>query len=197
MVQNIVSYSNKREREAREILKKIDLESQIKDLGRLKLIGSINHHTMIKPDIDLVVFTKDKKDIGKIVSILKKIFKEDKRFCGEQIKSRKQLSGKMIHVFYKADILWKFDILVTINNFWKDLEFENKLKEVVKGSKRKTILDLKYYFYKNNLSRASLSMDIYTAVVKDNVKNIEDFFRYLDKQGTIKKNFKYKSWYKT
>lgn len=197
MVIDLIKYSEKREQEARKIIERLNLEEKIAKLGKLKIVGSINHHTMIKPDIDLVVYVKNKKNINKTLLVLNEVFKKNSKFYGEWTEDRKSLFGKSIHVFYKTKIIWKFDILITTNGLFEDNKFNEMLKKAVNTSKRKDILKLKYYFYKNKLSTNSLSMHIYNAVTKENVKTVKEFFGYLEKREIYRKDFKYKEWYKS
>jgi hypothetical protein len=193
---NLIKYSDSREQEARRILEELSIEKEIGKLGKLTIVGSINHHTMIKPDIDLVIYVKDKKSIDKIIQNLKDIFKKNSRFYGEWTEDRRSLFGKSIHVFYKTKIIWKFDILVTTNKLFKDKQFNEILKRIVKTEKRKNILKLKYYFYKKKLSTSSLSMHIYNAVINQDTRNVKEFFNCLAEKGINRKDFKHKEWYK-
>ncbi len=188
-MQIVKEFSKRREKEAIALLKELDLKNKITEFGEIFISGSVKHHMVIKPDIDLIIITKK---TGDTLKILDNYFDSDKNMVRKWVENRKSLGGKSIHIFYKDKIIWKLDILI-VNKKIKD-----KYEKLNKASleKRMRILKLKYHFYKKKLKLPSLSTHIYDAVISDFADDIQSFYDYLKKLGITKKDFKKDSWEK-
>ena len=190
-MKQLLKYSNDRKKTAEKILKETGIVAVLKQFGKVMFVGSFANNTMIKPDIDIVIKAKNKPEMNKILLFLKKFISNNRKFFGEWTEDRKSLSGKSIHFFYRDELDWKFDVLLTTKTEKKSLKLQSQISRAVLNKKiRNDILTLKYYFYKRKLRLNGLSVHIYNAVIKEKIKDIKNFMKYLEVNGVRKGDFK-------
>ncbi|MDD5331882.1 MAG: hypothetical protein PHE43_03635 [Candidatus Nanoarchaeia archaeon] len=186
---NYIQYSKRREKEAVRIMDALNIQNQIPISCKIIPVGSFSLHTMIKPDLDFVIKVSDGKHVKLAISALHRFFKKDNKFFNISIEDRPSLAGKSIHAQYKSKSNWKFDILVSTNNLKKYYELKNLIDKKMTPDKKRIILNLKYYFYMKRLYVPALSMHIYDAVLKKNIKNTREFISYLESIGVKRSDF--------
>lgn len=175
-------------KEADKILKESDLLNILKIYGEVKFVGSYALDVMLRPDLDVLVFSS-KHDFSKLKETLKQIVIKNyfQQICfANWVDFRKQdtLNGYYIQPQIKiGNNNWKLDIwLLTRDQYKPQTERFAKLLKFEKKSefKKLSILSLKNEFRKG--SKYIKPIDgklIYEAVLEKGVQNKPDFMKYL------------------
>jgi hypothetical protein len=161
----------------------------LRPYGELLIEGSYAYHTMIDRDIDIRVIIKDnapnivlRNQIIQTILAINNVWKlhmvdhanyhwsDDPRAIGIWI------GPQIIH----NDHLWNFDIWVFDElNGHKNLEIFNQMKNISEEN-RASILEIKQYCLENNLKiKGSTSVDIYRAVLDNDISSPQE---YLEKR---------------
>jgi len=177
-----LKFSKNREKEANKILMETNLFSLLRRFGKVKRIGSYSLGLMIKPDIDFVVKVKNYSDIQKTIKEILKLYKQIPKLKLKKIVDRNNLGlkGKSIHFEYPDNDVWGIDVLVSTNDFRAYEKLKAKVNNKITPQKKKIILNLKYHFFKKKDKVKNTSYPIYISVLDGKVKNIKDFYKYLE-----------------
>lgn len=176
-------YSKKRKLEADKILQATNLFNRLKEFGKVKQVGSYVLDLMVKPDLDFVLRVKKKSEIDKTIKKIKEMSKDIDKVSFKKVVDREKLGlyGKSIHLHYYSKDIWGIDILVTIKDFKVYNELSRKVKNKIIPKKRRDIIKLKYYFYKNKKKVKNIPYCIYVSVLEGKVSNLKELYEYLDK----------------
>jgi len=165
-----------------KLLYKEGLFNLLNSFGKAQIVGSYDLDLLVKPDIDISICV-DKFDIDKYFSLCAQIAK---KFKPSRIKYLDQSVQKLPFPFTNGyylglhiprdDILWKIDGWVfTKDVFEQRVDFHNKIKERINDINREIILSIKKEICD---SPSYVSVDLYDAILFDNIKDIEEFYRW-------------------
>jgi len=166
--------------EADKLLKYSHIYSLLSRIGEAKITGSYDYNLMLGPDIDIYVIVSESKAKTAALDALNHLIQQNfwngylyYDFVKHSSKNHPDFP-KAYYVGVKSDfsgIRWKVDIwfgnedTLSINNNW--------IKDSLNDDAKQIILDLKAF--RNDGEIKASSYDIYLAVLKDNVKGVEDF----------------------
>ncbi len=188
--------------EAHEVLKNIKLLSILTKYGIPFLVGSVETGLMAWKDIDLEVIVKNiNKDL--IAEITSSLIRNSARRLDFSIVDNRNPddSGKGPIGYYiglkyydpttpKKELVssnkntWKIDLWLVLEGNARSDKSTEDLKAKLNSENRQIILDIKNQIMEHPLYRYEIfSTDIYSAVLENNVTNIEEFKSYLNKIG--------------
>ncbi|MBS4220285.1 hypothetical protein KHA96_18445 [Bacillus sp. FJAT-49711] len=178
-------------REANEILYTLGLFNILKKYGNPHISGSYLLKMMTWRDLDIYLESDRMNDelffeLGKEISINLKPAKMSFRneLIGRTPHLPKGLYWGVYTTFFGQQ--WKIDIwAISSREFQKKLSEFEKLYSQIDSIKRKRILDLKSQLHSHHKYRkVFFSVDIYEAVVQDNIQTINQFKEWLiEKNG--------------
>ena len=166
--------------EADKLLDYSQIYSLLSRIGEVKMVGSYDYNLMLGPDLDIYVIVP--KDMAKVAALdaLKQLIKQNYwngYLYYDFVKhSSKNHPGfpKAYYVGVKSDFSgnrWKVDIwfgqedTLRVSNDW--------IKDKLNDENKKLILKLKAA--RNDGEIIANSHDIYLAVLRNNVKDVEEF----------------------
>lgn len=200
---NILDKSKKIQKEAQDVLKTLDLINLLSSYGKPEVIGSVALELMTWRDIDIEVVVENLSHniLAEVVSnLLKKSFRRldfaviDNRVrFGQNSKTPKSLYIGM--KYFGDDIpndqllganpnIWKIDIHFLLEQDSQGKQKTNEIRKKLTKDNRKIILEIKDQVAMNPKYRKEVfSVDIYQAVLDENVKNLKGFKEYLKKSN--------------
>lgn len=201
MNMDLIKQEEKLQKEAKEVLNKLDLIKLLSKYGQPEIVGSLALGLMTWRDIDLEIIC-EKLDRNFITEIATYLIKQPSRRVDLTIADNSdQFSSsgpKSLYIGFKyfGDELepneiygsnpkaWKIDmhflLIDDVRAIKKTKELDSKLTEQT----REIILKIKNILASNPGYRKEItSLDIYTAVLDYNVKNITNFKSYLKNIG--------------
>lgn len=180
-----LKFSRNRKLEADRILKETELFKKLEKFGKVKQIGSYFLNLMIKPDIDFALRVKKDSEIDKKIKEILKMSKSIKNISFKKIVDRKKfgLNGKSLHLYYHGKELWGIDIFISTEDFSDYNKIKRKVDNRITPKKKKNILKLKYYFYKNNKKEKGIPFRIYISVLDNDISNLRELYQYLKKNS--------------
>ena len=158
-------------------------------LGETVISGSFSYNLMIKPDIDLSVFTNS-VDIAMIAEIAQMITTMDQ--VSMVLVSNKLIKrpdpGMPVGVYLRVkrlfeDVEWNFDIWIMKREDYISSEFDGMIR--LPATQHDLLLLLKYqlkavrmYPGSSKISNSFSSADLYRAVLRDNCKSLDDLIEW-------------------
>lgn len=193
---NLLLQQDQLQKEAYKVLEHLQLISTLKKYGEPKIIGSLDLGLMTWKDIDIEVVTQklDKESLGEIAQYL--ISKMGTRIDLGIIDNTRKGNNGLPDGFYlgikfyskyeyhKEKEFWKIDLwFVEKQNAQGRIKTE-QIKEKLTPEKTAIILEIKNEVAQNPKYRKEIfSMDIYNAVLGEQVKDLEGFKIYLKNFG--------------
>jgi len=178
------------QREAYEVLEKLDLLNILSTYGKPDIVGSLATGLMTWRDVDLEVVGEINED--KYWEVVKKIFHTPdykRTFVIDFRNSVNPNTPKGLHIcitdydFKKDRNLWKVDIWFVDRKPGEET-FNEWIKDKITDNNKPFLLSLKKEARKYpKYGKDIFSVDVYKAVIEEDAKNIEDFKRYLQKTG--------------
>ena len=158
----------------------------LNSFGKAQIVGSYDLDLLVKPDIDISIGV-DKFDIDKYFSLCAELAKT---FKPSRIKYLDQSIQKLSFPFTKGyylglhiprdNISWKIDgWIFTKDVFEQRVEYHNMIKKQINDSNRKIIMTIKKQICD---SPSYVSVELYEAVLFQNVKTIEEFYKWYKKK---------------
>ncbi len=184
---SILDKQNKLQTKALQVVNNLKLEGVLSKYGEFKLVGSIVYGLMTWRDIDIdLILEKDPTDL-EFWEISKKLFVPNVKLLQlTDNRSQKELDrprSMYIAVKYEDEEkqIWKIDIRLLGKEFVTTDAVEELIKTAT-GEHRKSILTIKSHVHDNpKYHKTFSSLDIYEAVIKQNVTDLNGFHIYLDK----------------
>ena len=183
--EDLVIKQNELQKEGNEVLEKIGLLSTLSNYGQVVVSGSLVTGLMSWRDIDIEVLTEN-PSIDSVFNVAKLLLENNKvKSIQVQDNTRHRMhdhqpDGMYLGFRYQGQDVWKFDIwFLTGNNHTgkDDIEWINS---TMTPEKQKSILNIKSKISDNPKYRKSIfSIDIYKAVLNENVKSYDEFGEYL------------------
>ncbi len=166
---------------ADKLMRKYPIEKMLSEIGEYDLDGSYLYGWMAQPDIDPYIFVH-KPNIDEVTNFVRKIMRLDGVIKGNIVNytSYPPTTGKPkgIYLGLKIDFmdqLWNFDIWFMNKNDLLDVEFFYKgWYKKVNTEQADAIILLKFQLNELGVyGKEFFSADVYRAVVKDGVRNLD------------------------
>lgn len=187
---NLLKNQSVLQEQANEVVLCLDLKNLLSKFGEFKLVGSIVFGLMTWRDIDIdLVLPSDPTDemYWKIVKTLfekvgvKNLNLADNRKQNEFDRPRSMYIGVKYEDEEKQ--IWKIDIRLLGKEFVTTDAVEELIKTATEEH-RKIILKIKSQVHDNpKYHKTFSSLDIYEAVIKQNISDLNGFHNYLDKNN--------------
>lgn len=190
MNSSLISQSKIWREEADKLLDNSNIYHLLKDFGDVEFTGSYDYDLMLGADIDIYIYCDPDKSRGNAIKLLNTLI-EQNYWNGYYFydffnhSSEKHIDfPKSYYIGVKKDYLkyrWKLDIwfgdkkTLNINSQW--------IKNGLNSAKRNSILEIKQARNENRI--ISQSLDIYKAVINDNVKHLNDFIDWQKTKYTM------------
>jgi len=177
------------QRQARNILKELQLIEYLSKFGKPQIVGSVAMGLMTWPDIDIEVIVDEipnKEDLAAIAKHLF-LFPNTSKFIlidnGIRKSSHLPKDGMYTGFHYLFNnALWEFDIWFFKRNIITGKDDLDWIKQKLTEDNRLIILEIKQQIRNNpKYKKEIFSTDIYKAVLKQGVSNLEGFKEYLRK----------------
>ncbi|SRR5260221_10855475 len=188
----LLKRSKEFKKQADEILGRSKLVEVLSRYGEVKFTGSYPLNLMMRPDLDVYAIAKEnskEKMLEVVQGIFSSCYFDEIRFTNylDFYKDQDDHKGYYFQPLVKiGDNRWKLDIWLMAENRYEPhtehfLEILNKDPHA--NEKRLIILELKNHYkegqkYKNNIN----GRKIYEAVLENEVKNVEEFERFLQRK---------------
>lgn len=173
------------QKEAHELLRQLDLINVLSEYGEVFIAGSLVTNLMTWPDIDIEVITDtlpDRAAIGKLAAKLFANPDNERMVLLDNTQGFNPHYKSGVHLMFEQK-KWKVDIwffLPTEQNTGR--EYAAWLRKNLTEDKRRIILAIKEQITSNPKYRKEIfSVDIYEAVIKEDVKDLEGFEKYLQR----------------
>lgn len=176
-------------KEAESILDDLQLITLLSSVGDPKITGSMTLSLMVWPDIDIDVFVMQYPHRDRIIQLLEKLSHNSNMFEFRITDNTKKIVSHYPQGFLlqmKAFInekVWQFDIWF-IQRVDRDETFTEQIQKNLTDEKRTFILHIKESVSKlPQYNKTVFSINIYKAVIEDNIKNVEEFKNYMQEKG--------------
>lgn len=178
------------QKQADEVLSRLDLINILSKYGKAKMIGSVALGLMTWPDIDIDLESNVGVNDKDYFKILKEIFSQknikqlmliDNRDSFEKNRPKSMYVGV---IFDLRGIDWKIDIrYLDSSDSWAE-KYLNQTKAKLSQEKIKTILEIKTTFHNHsNYGKEFSGYDIYSAALDKDISSVEEFSDYLKSRG--------------
>lgn len=165
--------------EAWQILEELSLLEFLSQIGQAHLVGSVALDLIVKPDIDLYLLV-DKPNLMDTSNIVISYLFEQPKIREVRVTDWRKQGGIKIGVdHYPGELtFWDLDIWITNRKDTGGLAAVEEFSQLLTPQRREIILEIKRHFYDQDLLRDGISLKIYTAVLKDGIKNINEFLNW-------------------
>lgn len=173
--------------EANLLIEKLELRKTLNKVGVMSVVGSVELGLMTWRDIDIEVFVEQasRDSISEVVKNLlnKAVNRIDFTFIDNNNNYLQAMpEGLYLGIKYKVekDIAWKIDIWFVSGKHSEGFNHLTELKSKLTDEFKIIVLDIKSQIADNpKYKKEIMSVDIYDAVLNQNVKNLEEFKIYL------------------
>jgi len=188
---DLIKEQNKLQKQAFEVIKKLDLNNILGKYGQFSLVGSIEYSLMTWRDIDanltMQAYPKDTEywEIVKAIFLLPKVKLLRLADNRQQVEADRPKS-MYLGIKYEDDEnnIWKIDIRLLAKESITTDRIAQLIQENITEETRIIILQIKSQVCDNPKYHKSFSsVDIYEAVLLSGVKDMDGFREYLSKQG--------------
>ena len=187
---DLIKQSEELQKEGMSFLKNIRLIEELSKYGDPKIVGSMDSGLMTWRDIDIEI-EKEELSENDYWQAVKFIFYLTNHYHNTFIQdfrgSKNPNTPKGLYIGAKIDYEgheWKIDIWFFKPGDHQEPNYSNWIKGKLNNENRKVILEIKDQIFENPKYRKSIfSVDIYKAVIDENVKDFEGFEKYLTKSG--------------
>lgn len=181
------------QKEGFDLIKQLDLKKYLSQFGALDIGGSIKTGLMTWRDIDIGIICSEIPSVDKIWFIAREL--AEKPHITRITIQDNMTDGKYYPAYPKGyylgliydnkDIHWKVDIWFA-ENFGEHGSYDDWVISQLNDDNKLIILQIKNALYDHPLYRKKIkSIDIYDAVLKHNVKDLEGFKKYIKKIKSI------------
>lgn len=178
------------QREARDLLRETGIQEFLSKFGEIEIGGSLDSGLMVWRDIDMGVISSElnEENYWQMVKFLyglnnyyHSLYIQDFR------ESVNPASPKGLYIGLKIkyqEKFWKVDVWYVKPRKDPNENFNIWLKKNLNDQNKKTILEIKNLVYEDpGYRKEFFSIDIYKAVIDEGVKTLDEFRKYLEKQG--------------
>lgn len=173
---------------ANEILKDLNLIQFLSNKGKVNFVGSFALGLMSWEDIDIVV--NGDQNIDSYLETVNYLFKQPNVYSLNIQDFRKSIfpdrpQGMYCGVSYlvKLNTFWKIDIWFVGKDDNSAIDLVNKLKVKLNDSNKGIILRIKNEMREQGWGKTVSGMDVYNAVLENNIKDTEQFKKLLLEEG--------------
>lgn len=188
---NLLEEQNKLQKQAFEVIEKLDLNNILGKYGQFSLVGSIEYSLMTWRDIDANLAMQNDPTDSEYWDIVEAIFSLPKVKLLTLADNRQQVEADRPKSMYlgikyedNENNIWKIDIRLLARESITTDKVAQLIKENITEESRIAILQIKSQVCDNpKYHKAFSSVDIYEAVLLSGVKDMDGFREYLSKQG--------------
>lgn len=175
---------------AKEIFKDLNLINVLRKFGEVNIVGSYALGLMSWEDIDIVV--NGQQNVDDFLVIVTHLFKQTNVYSLNIQDFRKSIfpqrpQGMYCGISYlvKPDIFWKIDIWFLAAEDKSALDLGHNVQSKLDDNKREIILTIKNEMREQGWGKLISGMDVYKAVLDNNVTNTEQFREYHLKKKSL------------
>lgn len=188
---DLLQEQEKLQKEAKSVLEKLDLVNLLNKYGNTEIVGSLDYGLMTWRDIDINVATdQDPKDED-YWKIVKELFSKNRvklLTLADNRKNEDKDRPKSMYIGLKYQIdasdIWKIDIRFLSKKYITTDKTADLIKQKITDDTRKMVLEMKSQVHNNpKYHKEFSSLDIYEAVLLNNVKSLSEFKTYLESKG--------------
>ena len=162
-----------------KILYKEGLFKLFQDFGETEIIGAYDLGLLVNPDIDISILVPN-YDIDRYFDLCKEIAKQFKplkiKYIDQKLANWDPPYNTGLYLgieLIRDKTLWKIDVSFFTPDLFKGrIKYHNDFKNILTDGNKEIIIKIKQSIYKSPNYK---SIDVYNAVIKDNVKNLEEF----------------------
>lgn len=161
--------------EAEGIIDELNLLKLLWEHGDARIVGSVVVDLIVKLDIDVHVVVSGPDLLGVVNEVYGRLL-EHAKIDEVRISDFRPEGMKLGVDSYPGNSgPWSIDIWVTDKIETTGFELTDHLLEHLDQRQRRTVLDIKRYYHDRDLLKHGLSTLIYSAVVIDGVKSVDEF----------------------
>src|SRR3989344_518624 len=187
---DLLEVQNKLQKQAFEVIEKLDLNNILGKYGQFSLVGSIEYGLMTWRDVDANLAMPADPTDNEYWEIVKAIFSLPKVKLLTLADNRQQIEtdrpkSMYLGIKYKdhENNIRKIDIRLLAKESITTDRIAQLVKDKITEELRETILQIKSQVHDNpKYHKTFSSVDIYEAVLLSGVKDLSDFKEYLSKQ---------------
>lgn len=188
---DLIEEQNKLQKQAFEVIRKLDLSNILGKYGEFSLAGSIEYGLMTWRDIDANLAMQTDPTDNEYWEIVKVIFSVSEVRLLMLADNRQQIETDRPKSMYlgikyedSENNVWKIDIRLLAKESITTDRMAQLIKENITEESRMVILKIKSQVCNNpKYHKGFSSVDIYESVLLSGVKDISGFNEYLLKQG--------------
>jgi hypothetical protein len=164
------------QQEAFQIIEELNLIDYLTTLGRAHLVGSVALDLIVKPDIDLHLLL-DHPNLIETSSTVTAYLLDQLKVREVRVTDWRKEGGIKLGVdqYPGESAVWSLDIWITDREETGGMAAMEEFSKLLTPKLREIILEIKDYYHRQDRLRDGISLQIYTAVLKDGVKTIEEF----------------------
>jgi hypothetical protein len=168
--------------EAYAIITELSLLELLRRFGDARLVGSVPLDLIVKLDIDIHVLVSNRELLITVDSIYHRLL-ENEQIREVRISDYRPEGVKIgIDSYPGVSGDWSIDIWVTSQVEYTGFSFLDRLERELLPGHRSTIMEIKRSYHHQGLLRDGISMQIYRAVLDDEVRSVKKFHHYLEEQ---------------
>lgn len=161
--------------EAEGIIDELNLLKLLWEHGDARIVGSVVVDLIVKLDIDVHVVVSGPDLLGVVNEVYGRLL-EHAKIDEVRISDFRPEGMKLgVDSYPGSSGPWSIDIWVTDKIETTGFELTDHLLEHLDQRQRRTVLDIKRYYHDRDLLKHGLSTLIYSAVVIDGVKSVDEF----------------------
>ncbi len=189
--EQLIDRQNWLQQQASRLLHDLNIMNILQLAGEPKRVGSAEMGLMVWPDIDLEVVSPGIPDLSLALDIVRRLMLEagirklniadDRRFPKPEIPKGIYISPDVRH----GDLRWQVDIwIVNSDEARSRRQLTERVNSKLNDENRSTILQIKQVVAASDkYHRGMSSVDIYTAVLDQDVSDMNGFESYLAQSG--------------
>ncbi|MFA6007232.1 MAG: hypothetical protein WC784_01125 [Candidatus Shapirobacteria bacterium] len=183
----LLSNQEKLQREAKEVIEKLNLVKILSQYGKVNVVGSLKYGLMVWRDIDIDLVLENEILEINYWEIVEKLFSNKKIQSmilsdNRNVEDKNRPKSLYIGIKYldNKENIWKIDIRLLNKNDLKTGKIENLINDKITPENRLTILEIKSQVCNNpKYHKEFSSVDIYEEMLISGVKNLEEFISFL------------------
>jgi hypothetical protein len=188
---NLIQDQERLQKQALGVIQKLNLENILSKYGEFELMGSIKYGLMTWRDIDANLIMEKDPGNDEFWEITKQLFASLHVKLLTVVDNRQQIEKDRPKSMYvgikykdKNDEIWKIDLRLIARNQITPDKIASLISEKITEETRKIILEIKSQVHDNpKYHKVFSSVDIYKAVLLEDVDNLVNFKKYLINQG--------------
>lgn len=188
-MEDLITRAEKLQAEARQQIEELKLTELLSPFGNVIVVGSVVTGLMTWPDIDIEVIVAGMPSKEEIGGLGKTLFLQNDMVRVWLMDNRKKIDPHQPKGIYLGgkrmvgEVIWKFDIWFLREEDQRSGKDDLRwVSEALTPATKEAILRIKDKVAENPKYRKSIfSIDIYQAVLKEGITDVEGFDEYLKK----------------